>query len=299
MGKSEAESGIAPAGSIHRVTIRVTSKKEVAMWTRLISSVCAAFVLTGPASAGDMTRGLTVTGGRNAGARFKMERVNDPDAESGILKLHVSVAQTDALKGYGFSLQYDAAKYEFVNATELNGNLLKSGSGQETLFLSSNRTPGQVDIGAVKVDRQGASGEGKLVELVFKTSGTPASDDFQVSESVLVGVDGAVDLLTQFEIGNLKPLPDQFNLDQNMPNPFNPSTVIGYNLPEAGLVRLAIYNLLGQEVRVLVNERRDAGSFSATWDGADALGRRVASGIYLYRIQAGSFSATKRMLLLK
>ena len=269
------------------------------MWTRFISSVCAAFVLTGPALAGDMTRGLTLTGGRNASATLKLERVNDPDADSGILKLRVTLAQANDLKGYGFSLQFDPVKYEFVNATELDGNLLKSGSGQETLFLSSNRTPGQVDIGAVKVDRQGASGDGKLVELVFRTSGAPASDDFQVSESVLVGVDGAVDLLTHFEIGNLKPLPDRFSLEQNMPNPFNPSTVIGYNLPEAGLARLAIYNLLGQEVRVLVNERMDAGSFTATWDGTDGLGRRVASGIYLYRIQAGAFSASKRMLLLK
>ena len=269
------------------------------MLTHIVSSVFAAFVLIGSAMAGEMTRGLTITGGRNANATLKLERLNDPDAESGTLKMLVSVAQTNDLKGYGFSLQYDPVKYEFVNATELDGNLLKSGSGQETLFLSSNRTPGQVDIGAVKIDGRGASGDGKLVELVFRTSGTPLSSDFQVSESVLVGLDGAVDMLHHAEIGDLKPLPDRFNLLQNMPNPFNPSTAIGYQLPESGFVRLAIYNLIGQEVRVLVNEQRSAGSFTAAWDGTDALGRRVASGIYLYRIQAGSFSATKRMLLLK
>ena len=269
------------------------------MWTHVFTSICAASVLIGHAFAGDMTRGLTVTGGRNAAASLKLERVNDPGAESGVLKMLVSVAQTNDLKGYGFSLQYDPVKYEFVKATELDGNLLKSGSGQETLFLSSNRTPGQVDVGAVKIDGRGASGGGKLVELVFRTSETPLSSDFQVSESVLVGMDGAVDMLHHAEIGDLQPLPDRFSLEQNMPNPFNPSTAIGYQLPEAGMVRLAIYNLLGQEVRVLVNETKQAGSFTATWDGADALGRRVASGIYLYRIQAGSFSATKRMLLLK
>lgn len=151
----------------------------------------------------------------------------------------------------------------------------------------------------MNVDGQGASGEGTLAELVFKASGTPSAGDFQVSESVLVGVDGALDLLSRFEIGDLKPLPDEYTLHQNMPNPFNPSTTIGYQLPEAGMVRLAIYNLLGQEVRTLVDERKDAGSFTAAWDGADALGRRVASGVYLYRIQAGGFSASKRMLLLK
>ena len=269
------------------------------MWTRVFSSICTAFVLCGPALAGEMTRGLTVTGGRNAGATLKLERVNDPGAESGVLTLHVSVAQTNDLKGYGFSLQYDPVKYEFVSASELDGNLLKTGSGQETLFLSSNRTPGQVDIGAVKIDGRGANGDGKLVELVFRTSGTPLSSDLQVLESVLVGLDGAVDMLHHAEIGDLQPLPDRFSLEQNMPNPFNPSTAISYQLPEAGTVRLAIYNLIGQEVRVLVNERRNAGTFTATWDGTDALGRRVASGIYLYRIQAGSFSATKRMLLLK
>ena len=269
------------------------------MLNRLVSPLCAVFVFSGQALAGEMTRGLTITGGRNANATLKLERVNDPGAESGILKLHVSVAQTSDLKGYGFSLQYDPVKYEFVNATELVGNLLKSGSGQETLFLSSNRTPGQVDIGAVKVDGQGASGGGKLVELVFRTSETPVPSDFQVSESVLVGLDGAVDQLALAEIGNLKPRPDRFNLHQNTPNPFNPSTLIGYQLPEAGLVRLAIYNLLGQEVRVLVNETKEAGSFTATWDGTDALSRRVASGVYLYRINAGEFSASRRMLLLK
>ena len=125
------------------------------------------------------------------------------------------------------------------------------------------------------------------------------STDFQVSESVLVGLDGAVDALHHAEIGDLTPLPDRYSLEQNMPNPFNPSTAIGFQLPEAGMVWLAVYNLLGQEVRVLVNERRNAGTFIASWDGTDALGRHVATGVYLYRIQAGGFSATKRMLLLK
>ena len=269
------------------------------MLKRIVVSICAVFATVAAAWAGEMTRGLTITGGRNAFANLTLERVHDPAAERGVLKIHVSLSQAKNLKGYGFSLQFDPAKYAFVEARELEGNLLKAVPGQQTLFLSSSRTPGQLEIGAVKVDGRGASGEGKLVELVFRTSGTPASADFQVSESVLVGLDGKLDMPARVEIGDLHPLPDRFVLDQNVPNPFNPATVIGYQLPEAGRVRLAIYNLLGQEVRVLVDERMEAGSFTATWDGADALGRRVASGVYLYRIQAGDFSASRRMLLLK
>ncbi len=269
------------------------------MWKHLISTLCAVFVLAGPALAGDMTQGLTITQGQNAFATLRLERVNDSAADNGILKLHISLAQVRNLKGYGITLQYDPDRYEFVEARELDGNLLKADPSQKTLFLTSNRTPGQLDIGAVKVGDQGASGDGKLVELVFKAIDTPVPSDFQISESVLIGMDGAIDLLTHVEIGDLKTLPNLFSLDQNIPNPFNPATVIGYQIPEAGSVRLAVYNLLGQEVRVLVDEWMDAGYFTATWDGTDELGRRTASGIYLYRIQASDFSATRRMLLLK
>ena len=64
-------------------------------------------------------------------------------------------------------------------------------------------------------------------------------------------------------------------------------------------MKLAIYNLLGQEVRVLVNEAMDAGYYTVNWDGKDELGRQVASGIYLYRMQSGKFAQSQRMMLLK
>jgi hypothetical protein len=261
--------------------------------------VFVALALAGSASAGEMTDGLTITGGHNSFARLMLERADAPDTDQGVLKLRVSLEQAKNLKGYGFSLIYDPAKYEFLEAREVDGSLLSARSEQNTLFLSSNRTPGKLDIGAMKVDGQGASGDGDLVELVFKATETPLATDFQIAEGVLVGLDGNIDLLTQIEIGNLKPLPDRTALSQNMPNPFNPSTMIAYQIAEAGQVRLAIYNLLGQEVRVLEDARTEAGHYTANWDGKDHLGRQVASGIYLYRLQSANFSATKRMMLLK
>lgn len=250
-------------------------------------------------SNGRLTSGLNVTGGRNAFATLRLERVEDASADDGLLKLHVSLAHTKDLKGYGFSVHYDPSRYDFVEARELDENLLKSGLGQQTLFVSANHAPGRVDLGAVKVDGQGVSGDGKLVELIFKTDGATSSGDFRVSEGVLIGLDGAIDRLTNVDFARLSSLPGEYELDQNIPNPFNPSTVIGYRIPEAGPVRLAIYNLLGQEVRVLVDRHMEAGSFTATWDGKDEMGRQVSSGIYLYRIQAADFSASRRMLFLK
>ena len=85
----------------------------------------------------------------------------------------------------------------------------------------------------------------------------------------------------------------------NYPNPFNPATQIAYELPEAGEVRLAIYNALGQQVRTLVQGRQEAGYYRVTWDGKDAHGRPAASGIYLYRLEVGRFAETRQMLLLK
>jgi hypothetical protein len=88
-------------------------------------------------------------------------------------------------------------------------------------------------------------------------------------------------------------------LQQNVPNPFNPSTAITYELPAPGHVTLTIYNPLGQQVRTLVNATRAAGIETVTWNGADDAGRRVASGVYFYTLNDGHVTRTRQMLLLK
>ena len=94
-------------------------------------------------------------------------------------------------------------------------------------------------------------------------------------------------------------LPDKFKLMQNFPNPFNPCTRIHYEIPRSVSVRLVIYNLAGQEIAVLVNEQKQPGLHVAEWDGTDALGEPVAAGIYVYRIKAGDFQDTGKLLFLK
>ncbi|HEX7402067.1 MAG TPA: FlgD immunoglobulin-like domain containing protein, partial [candidate division Zixibacteria bacterium] len=96
-----------------------------------------------------------------------------------------------------------------------------------------------------------------------------------------------------------KLVPKEYELSQNHPNPFNPETEIVFGLPKAGFVTLKIYNILGQEVTTLFNKNLSAGRYRIIWNGTDKAGRAVSSGVYFYRMQAGDFVQTKRMLLLK
>lgn len=94
-------------------------------------------------------------------------------------------------------------------------------------------------------------------------------------------------------------VPSGFTLEQNYPNPFNPATNIRFHLPQDGKVRLEVFNLLGQKVRVLADEYRAAGTHSVVWDGRSEAGVPVSSGIYFYRLVSGPFTETKRMLLIR
>ena len=94
-------------------------------------------------------------------------------------------------------------------------------------------------------------------------------------------------------------MPESYALSQNYPNPFNPTTEIAYQLPQPGRVRLSIYNIQGQVVRTLVDVSQPAGYHTVVWDSRTDAGRQVAGGVYLYRLEADSFVASRKMLLLR
>jgi aminopeptidase N len=93
--------------------------------------------------------------------------------------------------------------------------------------------------------------------------------------------------------------PESYVLHQNYPNPFNMQTIIQYELPEPGMVTLEVYNVLGQRIATLAHGRQEAGSHSVPWNGKSENGLDAASGVYFYRLQAGSFTQTQKMVLLK
>ncbi len=93
--------------------------------------------------------------------------------------------------------------------------------------------------------------------------------------------------------------PMSYSLSPNYPNPFNPETTINYEVPKTGRLTLKIYNVLGQEVKTLVDEKLEPGYYRALWDGKDSTGRQMASGVYFYRIKSEGFAKSLKMMLLK
>jgi hypothetical protein len=93
--------------------------------------------------------------------------------------------------------------------------------------------------------------------------------------------------------------PKRFDLSQNYPNPFNPSTTIRFQVPQTVDVRLKVYDVGGRLVRTLVDEEKKPNVYEVVWDGHDNNGSRVASGVYFYKLEAGSFVKTRKMVILK
>jgi hypothetical protein len=133
-----------------------------------------------------------------------------------------------------------------------------------------------------------------LVDIIFSCLnffGGDPGDVFVVAGGPTLVTDIAED-------GNTN-LPTDYVLSQNFPNPFNPSTTIEFSLPTRSNVTLKILNLLGQEIAVLVNRELSVGTYKVIWDGRDKEGNDVASGVYFYKLEAGEFVETKKMVLVR
>ncbi|QXD14069.1 S8 family serine peptidase [Rhodocaloribacter litoris] len=135
---------------------------------------------------------------------------------------------------------------------------------------------------------------GEVATLVLRWQNPVATASINLSASSRINEEAWQQLAADLSLP-----PETFDLAQNYPNPFSTSTTFRYQLPETASVRLTIYNVLGQVVRVLVEEEQKAGRYEVVWDGRDRTGARVASGMYFYRFEAGSYTQTRRMMRVK
>ena len=146
---------------------------------------------------------------------------------------------------------------------------------------------------------QGAGTADALMNYSFEDKDLPGVDKvyYRLEQ---VDLDGSISQSNVIEVllGARMPLPTEFAVNV-YPNPFNPSTTISYDLPEAGPVTVVIYDVLGQQVRHLVSQVTSAGRYSIQWDARDNQGRGVASGVYIAKVDAGTSTLSQKMLLLK
>jgi len=173
---------------------------------------------------------------------------------------------------------FSQVSIDAVNATLPEGWDMKwNVVGNELRIAAAGITPlSSGDIAAI------------MVHLKDKESRLSFSSDAMLNENAQSL--GAVEV---------RAIPTVFALEQNFPNPFNPSTTIRYQIPNDNHVNLVIYNVQGQRIRTLVSSEQKAGYYQIVWDGRNEAGQTVSSGLYLYRVQAGSFVATQKMLMLK
>jgi hypothetical protein len=147
--------------------------------------------------------------------------------------------------------------------------------------------------GAVTIDLQAYLREGENL-IRFEIEGPAGAS----ADLLLINEAHAIDYALELE-----PLPTEFQLAQNYPNPFNPVTTIRFSIParlaDGTQVQLRLYNALGELIRTLVDEKMFPGQYTAAWDGRNARGEQVASGIYIYQLITGEFKQTKRMTILR
>lgn len=201
----------------------------------------------------------------------------DPDPIDNLETAAISATLTDA--GYGGS-NIVAAEWSrgTFPAPAGGGNPMSGGFGAATVEVSGTIPAATIPTGQQKLWVRGLDSEGNWGNATAKT--------------VFVNGDATV------SVGS-GTTPARFALEQNWPNPFNPITQIRYALPREANVALAIYNLSGERVRLLRDGREPAGEKTVVWNGLNDSGHPVSSGVYLYRLDADEFGATRKMVLLK
>lgn len=175
------------------------------------------------------------------------------------------------------------------------GFLAIPGGGGPTWIVLMGATSGSVDPGDV------ANLDVRIYGLDVPDTTYTADIEIESNDPAnpLVTIPVEIKAVLGTGIGKESSLPNTFAISQNYPNPFNPTTTFNYQLPEISDVKLIIYNVLGQKVRTLINQSVEPGYHTVEWNGLNDSGTQVATGLYIYRFQAGDFTKTIKMMMLK
>ncbi len=209
----------------------------------------------------------------------------------------VSLVSKENVQAVELSVEYDPSEYEFAsfeysgNPNGAYSNAVNESEGNTKIIVVKNSEFDDTHVGQIRMKKKSGSNDGGAISTGYKLNNT----DLVAGPSLNIG-NGVI---TEVDDGLTNLVADHFELFQNYPNPFNPSTSIKFAIPENGFVSLKIYNMLGKEIKTLVNNSLSKGVYNFDWDGTNNFGNKVGSGSYIYRISAGNYIKAKTMILLK
>ncbi len=214
----------------------------------------------------------------------------------GYFRVPISIDEMDEVLAGKIQLTFDPSH---VTVKEV----LSVGLTADYLF-ESNIIPDRFNRGKDKIIIAFAgvkplSGSGEVAHIILKSDTMQEDIMGSVSLEMVILNEGQIGVLIVGSEEKQTSYPDTYRLFQNFPNPSNPETTIRYYLPSSTPLTLTIYNLSGQLIRTLVDGQRSAGSHSVIWDSTDDTGNPVASGIYLYRVEADGFAQTRKLILMR
>ncbi len=202
----------------------------------------------------------------------------------------IDVECANELTGYGIILQHApgiVARLDDEHAPSAHSLL------QGVLRSEPKRTW----LGVHGLGGQAVEHQRRLLRFTVEFPASAVGSDLNIEALWIIDQDRQVSRKTS--AGSVKLLPRNYSLEAPYPNPFNPSVHLRYTIPIAGRVTIDIYNILGQRIQRLTDEFRQAGLYTAHWNGQSATGQNAASGVYFIRLQSGSFNATRKVLMVK
>ena len=228
-----------------------------------------------------------------------IQGVNDPPEPFALETVDTVFIDLENIETDSLSLAWAAAAdveedtIIYIVTAELRALASAGGTVLINLDTTVTASPARIAYGllAELIDEQDLV-NGELEWDVIATDGVDSTWSANGPVVVLVDIQGTMGIEDDL-------LPMAFALYQNYPNPFNPTTIITYDLPEATRVELVIYDVLGQHVATMKNAQQEAGAYQFRWNGTNDSGAPVSTGLYFYRLNAGTNSATKKMIFMK
>ncbi|MCG8603770.1 DNRLRE domain-containing protein, partial [bacterium] len=241
----------------------------------------------GDDSFGESRLGQTSDIEPNASARLVME---DAKRKGNMIEVPFTLDSSAPIRGFQIKLRYDGTQIT---------DIMPYVDSERNLILDYEVRDGEIEVMAyLKKENSAVQMDGILLTLTGRLQRPAENAAIEVIEGLFVSRNLKT-IPLEAEAESASEIPAEFQLFQNFPNPFNLGTRITFNVPSKSKVSLKIYNLRGELVRTLVNEEREPGLQTVSWNGSNESGITVASGVYVYRLSAGNFEDTRKLTLVK